>query len=376
MQIEKDCLSQQEFFTILERRILKPKMRKTGHCAKITLLLLLVCPGIFAQTNDDWVEIHLADTMAYTFFGTEHIPDSRYPPGHLFDAGFATCWVSSMPDDSKYPSVFFAVPDDLTDDLTLNIFSGYGKSESLFLKNSRPGKVQISLFTALVPDGYVSEYGMLCKFLPSPYQETVFLADTFGVQRISLQNICQKFGPHHHRALSRYESHFPFPAIDTLVLVEMKILSVYEGTVYDDICISELFFNDCYIPSEGKGFDGHIDSVYVSEGENTLLVDTEEQKAVAVYDGKGSILQIVQITGDHRWAIVISMPGEALGRIETQYLIIDLMSGEEISHKIENLIPEYMAGEPVYFESENERNYLIIQGSPDDGPGLELRHYK
>ncbi|MFO7933729.1 MAG: hypothetical protein R6U78_06580 [Bacteroidales bacterium] len=351
------------------------KMIKSGQYFKITLLLLLVCPGIFAQTKDSWVEIPLADTMAYTVFGTEHIPDSRYPPGHLFDAGFATCWVSRMPDDNTYPSVFFAVPKDLTDNAMLNIFSGYGKSESLFLKNSRPGKVQISLATALVPDGYVSEYGMLCKVLPSPYQETVFLADTFGVQTISLQNY-QKFMPYHHKALSRYQSSFPFPAVDTFVLVEMKILSVHQGTVYDDICISEIFFNDCYIPSEGKAFDRHITSVYVSEDENILLVDTEEQNAVAVYDGNGSILQIIEITGDNRWAIVISMPGEAPGRVETQYLIIDLMNGEDISHKIENLIPEYTAGEPVYFESENERNYLVIQGSPDVLPRIELRHYQ
>ena len=351
-------------------------MSKSGYYFKIMLFLLLVCPGIFAQTKDNWVEIHLADTMAYTFFGTEHIPDSRYPPGHLFDAGFATCWVSRMPDDSTYPSVFVAVPKDLTDNAMLNIFSGYGKSESLFLKNSRPGKVQISLSTALVPDGYVSEYGMLCKVLPSPYQETVLLADTFGVQTISLQNICQKFMPYHHQALSRYESHFPLPAVDTFVLVEMKILSVYQGTVYDDICISEIFFNDCYIPSAGKAFDSHITSVYVSEDENTLLVDTEEQTAVAVYKDSGSVLQIIEITGDNRWAIVIAMPGEAPGRVETQYLIIDLMNGEDISYKIEDLIPDYTAGEPVYFESENERYFLVIQGSPDDGPRIELRHYQ
>jgi hypothetical protein len=350
-------------------------MKKSGHFERITLLLILVSPGIFAQTNDNWVEIHLADTMAYTVFGTGHIPDSRYPPGHLFDAGFATCWLSRMPDDGTYPSVFFAVPADLTDHATLNIFSGYGKSESLFLKNSRPEKVQISLSTALVPDGYVSEYGMLCKALPSPYQETVSLADTFGVQSIPLRNIVQKYRPYHHQALSRYEMRFPFPAIDTFVLMEMKILSVYQGTVYDDICISEVFFNDCYVPSDGQGSDVHITRVYVSEDENTLLVDSEEQNAVEVYDESGSVLQIVEISPDNRWAIVISMPGEASGRVETQYLIMDLMNREEISREIENMIPDYMAGDPVYFESENGRNYLIIQRSTGAEPEIELRHH-
>jgi|GEM_PF-4264201 len=54
------------------------------RCFKVILFLFFVCPGIRAQTDDHWVEIPLVDTMRYTLFGTKHVPDGRYPPGHLF----------------------------------------------------------------------------------------------------------------------------------------------------------------------------------------------------------------------------------------------------------------------------------------------------
>jgi len=313
------------------------------RCFQVILFLFLVCPGILAQTDDHWVEIPLADTMGYTLFGTEYVPDGRYPPGHLFDASYATCWVSRMADDSTYPSVFVAVPGELTESASIHIFSGYGKSESLFKKNARPEKIRITLSTAIVPDGYVAEYGVLSKVHQYPYQETICLADTFGLQKISLQNICEKFRPCHQKVLSRLDSCFPFPLMDTLVIVKMEILSVYQGTVYDDICISEIFFNDCYVPSAGKAIVSPIVNVYMDEDENTLLVDTEGQKAVAVHDENESVLQIVDVTGDNRWAIVISMPGEAPGRVETQYRVIDLMNREEIYQKIKDIFPHRSA---------------------------------
>jgi len=357
-------------FTARKHRI------KAGHDCSFVLFLFLFCSGVRAQTNDCWKDIPLIDTMEYTLFGTEHVPDIRYSPGRLFDAGFATCWVSHIPNDNTYPYVFIAVPQSITNNIKLNIFSGYGKSESLFYKNSRPEKIQISLFTALVPDGYVSEHGLLCKALQSPYQRTIYLADTFGVQNILIQNINKEFMQHHREVLSRYKSHFDLTMSDTLVLVKIEILSVYQGTVYDDICISEIFFNNCYISPAGKTFDSDIVDVYVDEDENTLMINTDKQDSIAVYNDKGSILQIAGITDDNRWAVLISVPVEAMGRIETQYRIINLYGREEISGKIEYLYSDYTAGEPVYFEQNNEKNYLVIQRSPDKVRKIELRNFK
>lgn len=351
-------------------------MRKSGHYYKIILLIFFVCPGIWAQKADNWVEVSMTDTMEYAFFGTEHIPYRGYPPSQLFDASFSTCWVSHILNDSIYPSVFIALPENLTNNVELNIFSGYGKSEPLYLKNSRPREIRISLHTALVPDGYVSEYGFLSKTLKSPYQETVFLADTFGVQKISLRNIYEKFEPYHYQALSGYKSHFDFPLLDTLVLVEMEILSIYPGTVYDDICVSEIFFNNSYISEAGITFDSNISNVYVNEDENTLLVDFEDREAISIYSEQDSILQIADIAHDNSWIILISMPGEVGNRVETQYRIIDVKNKEDISNKIENSIPDYIAGEPVYFEQSGEKIYLVLQRFTDRVNRIQLRRSK
>lgn len=327
------------------------------------LLLFLLCPYIHGQITDNWTEIRLVDTLEYTLFGTEHIPDIQYPPDQLFDADFSTCWVSHMRNGSTYPSVFVALPKNLTKDIILSVFSGYGKSKSLFLKNARPEKIQISLHTALVPDGYVSEHGLLCKVYQSPFQETVVLKDTFGIQNINLQNVYEQFKPYHFDVLAKYKSHFDFPLLDTLVLVKIGISSTYPGTYYKDICLSEIFFNDCYISAIGKASNRRVDSIYINEAENTLLVDTDEQMAVAVYHEQESILQIADYTPDNKFAVLIMVPLEIAGRVETQYRIVDLLNKEEISGMIDTLIPDYKAGEPVYLEQKDGKNFVVFPQS-------------
>ncbi|MFW5658334.1 MAG: NADase-type glycan-binding domain-containing protein [Bacteroidota bacterium] len=338
------------------------------------LLLSFLCACIHGQITDNPVDIELIDTMEYTLFGTEYVPDFRYSPAQLFDAGYFTCWVSHIRESSAYPSVFVALPKKIPKNITLNIFSGYGKSESLYFKNSRPREIQITFNTALVPDGYVSEHGLLCKAFQSPKNEKVILKDTFGIQSINLQTGYEDFKSFHQKVLDEYKTHFDASLLDTLVLAKIEINSIYQGTVYDDICISEIFFNDCYLSAEGNASFESVDSIYMNETENTLLIDTEEQTAITVYNEQESMLQIADITPDNRFAILISVPVEAGGRVETQYRVIDLVSKEEISGIIENLIPGYNTGEPVFFEHKDLRNFLVSQS--DILNKIELRYFK
>ncbi len=349
-------------------------MSRYRPCYSFIVLLFLLCPDIHGQTSYKRTDIHLVDTMEYTLFSSEHIPDFRYPPAQLFDADFSTCWVSHIRERSDYPSVFVALPENLTKYTTLNIFSGYGKSESLYLKNSRPKEIQISFYTAFVPDGYVSEHGLLCKAFQFPHHETVILKDTFGIQSINFKAGYEEFKSFHQEVLDEYKTHFDFPLLDTLVLAKIEINSVYPGTVYDDICISELFFNDCYISAAGNTSFKNIDRIYTNETENTLLIDTEKQTAIVVYNEQESILQIADITPDDRFAILISVPIEVGGRVETQYRIIDLESKEEISGIIEDIIPDYNAGEPVFFEYRDLKINLVLQSNMLNK--IELRYFE
>lgn len=353
--------------------------KRTGKYRRFysfVLLWLLLWPGTLGQTTDHWIDIPLIDTMEYALFGTNHIPDRRYPPGQLFDADINTCWVSKIQDKNAYPSVFIVLPKEISSDFTLQIFSGYGKNKSLFLKNARPESIQISLYTAIVPDGYASEYGFLCKAVPYSCRALSSLKDTFGIQNIPLQISFKDFLANHRQVLSRYKSYYDFPVLDTLVILKLELLSTYPGTVYDDICISELFLNNCYLSTGGKSKDMNVDTVYINEDENTLMIDTDKQKAIAVYTDTASILQIADITHDKKWAILISMPRETHGRIETRYRMIDIAGRDEISDKLEYLLTNYMSGEPLYLEQRNGRSYLVHRKLSDKESKIELINFK
>lgn len=226
-----------------------PKIKYMRLFSAIFLFFVL-CSGIKAQKLDQWVDIALVDTMHYGAFYSKNIPDLRYPPAQLFDANLSTCWVSRMPKDKTYPSIYILIPRNITSNFALNIFSGYGKSQSLFLKNARPEKIRISLNTGVVPDGYTSEWGVFGKILNSSNKQTFSLTDTYGVQQIDLQNLVAEFSPKHVRNLSLYKSLDKVPIYDTLVILKLEILSVFPGTSSEDVCISEIFFNDCFVSSK------------------------------------------------------------------------------------------------------------------------------
>lgn len=348
-------------------------MNKYRHFYNALILLLLSNALLNAQSTEEWTELTVIDTMQYSSFSTNHIPDNNYPPGHLFDADYNTCWVSKLNDNNSEPSIYFALPHHRVDKLDIRIFPGYGKSKSLFLKNARPEEITLSLYTGIIPDGYVSETASICKVIKLPYKQTLMLKDTFGLQNFSIQYPRESLQNQQEKILSKYDAEFTIPPFDTLTLVKLEIVKAYEGSTYDDICISEIFFNDCYISSAKEYENIKIHDVFINEQENTLLADIGKDENVVVFKDTTSVLQIAEISKDKKWAVTISMPAEISGRAETSYQIFDLLTKEDISQQLEEILTGYNAGEPLYLEQNKGKNYLVYPAGINEKRKIELR---
>ena len=134
-----------------------------------------------------------------------------------------------------------------------------------------------------------------------------------------------------------------------------------------------IFFSNCFVSSKKCAPCNHIKNVYLNEEGNTLLADIEKQNTSIVFTDKESILEIIGLTPDKRWAILISIPRESEGRVETLDRIIDVVGQEDISQKVADLFPNHNAGGFVHFEEEDGKNYIIIQNISSTDTRVELR---
>ena len=267
----------------------------------------------------------MIDTGTYAFC-TDHIPLTNYPPSQLFDLKMNSCWVSQLNSKEQLPHIFVALPKNISkDNPQLHVFAGYAKSKSMYQKNARVAKIKLSYYYGCIPDGAVSEFGYLAKVKKLAYDTLVNLSDSFSIQTIDLN-----YDVDIDEISNDFRSNFTMPLMDSIVLISIQIVETYPGSLYQDICISELYFNEAYTSSTHEEDQNEIDSVYLSENENTLLVN----KGSKAYEAKNSVLQLIETSKDMSWAIVISMPDELDGRAETTYELIDLIGRKAITEKI------------------------------------------
>lgn len=129
---------------------------------------------------------------------------NKYKPLYAFDGELDTCWAEGT--DGHGIGEILVInsgPHDEFDVKNIRIFSGYGKSAELFYKNSRIEKMEIVVFT------YTSSVGSkkvrkLVTFNDKPEFKTI---------PINKKNVYK---------------------------INFKILEVYEGSKWDDTCISDI----------------------------------------------------------------------------------------------------------------------------------------
>jgi hypothetical protein len=341
-------------------------------CCNI-LFSIFVCIVVanfsMAQSPPSWIEINLVDTVSYVPFGTNHVSDKRYPPSACFDANIATCWVCGTGINTS--SLYIKLPE--RDNLILNLFAGYGKSEKLYELNSRPKSIRLSVLAAVNPDGFVSENAVLYKAARFPQTQTVHLADSFGIQSIPLDFAPQALAEFKKNVLQHYDKNFSIPQADSCLILQMEIVDTRTGSRYRDVCISEIYFNDCLLSTAAAGFSP-IKKVYLNQAENELLLNDADKSGVIAYRDTAAVLQIMDISANKKWAVVMSMPAEIEGRVETTYLLVDLLSRKLMNTQLEKQTVNYLSGNEMYIETgENGRSYLNYSGTDFEFHTIELR---
>lgn len=246
----------------------------------------------------------------------------------------------------------------------MNIFSGYGKSQALYNANARPKRIKLSLFSGFYPEGFSTE--VVSLYLIKLFRtDTIELADTFGVQSFPLnidKNLFLKFqkrtkeecksfsGKEYNRLKSGGN-----PQLIPALILKIEILDSYPGTKYNDVCISEIFFNDRFVTAYPNKYM-EIQEVYI-EDENTLLIDYKNKKKVVAFKNTSSVFTMVDYPEKSNWAVLHYVPNSSAGqgsRTEESYALVDLKNKKIVEKEFEKCTGQHP--------------YLIEKG--DDGKTL------
>ncbi len=335
-------------------------MKGLKHYYKPFCFILI---GFFAiniaksQEKIQWNEIILLDAPPH--YGMTNIDEQNpnYPPSNLFDGDLRTCWVTGSEHEID-PSLYVKLPE--LNNWIINIFPGYGKSSDLYLKNARPRKVRLSVFIAINPDGgFVTEIATVYKVLEFYKKIDVELKDSFGIHSIPLDFQTMELTGFIENAEREFITSFNHGINKKCLILKLEVVDIWKGTHFNDICISELFFNNTFVTFNPLTIN-QITNVYINNEENALLIDDSEGIGSVVYQDKESVLQLVEVSQNNKWAILISMPSDIEGRAETFYLLVDLINKKVVNNELEQCLGNYSSGSVLFFEEKGIGPVFLI----------------
>ena len=350
------------------------KKLKKSNLFFLLFISLFIAPNMLpAQEIDKVQEITLLDQNDFNpyieFYSTDITdyfnPDetSKYPSTNLFDGYLRTCWVAGSVNKNKRNILYIKVPDEIfIDKLIFNIFSGYGKSKKLYNANARPKKIKISILAAYNPDGYITEVAVEYLTEKYPTEKQIVLADTFGVQSFPLNLNKKDLIDFQSKNLNRVKSSFRNDNINLAFILKLEITDVYKGSKYDDICISELFFNNRFVTTFPDRYN-QTDSIYV-ENNDILFADYADKKGVIIYEDTTSVFTAVDWENHSNWAILHYVKNDEVGqnsRIEESYLLIDLKNRKIVNNEFENCTGISIFS-PVIEKNENGETFIDTFG--------------
>lgn len=148
----------------------------------------------------------------------------KYNPGKIHDGDPNTAWVEGAEGQGigeiiMIPCLDFQKP--------IQIWSGYGKSNVLFEKNSRPKLIDVRIFKARLQGA--SQYGSYYEKFETVFRKDIELEDKNGYQNLNLP----KFSVEKYKTANDQEMDFTY-------FLGIRIMEVYPGSKWEDTCISEV----------------------------------------------------------------------------------------------------------------------------------------
>ena len=176
----------------------------------------------------------------------------KYDVKNAYDGKLDTSWVEGVEGDGIGETII--IPCWFLDfTKKIEIFTGYAKTKDLWEKNNRPRNVRLFILKC-ERDEETENLGaaiddIVCKDITVIDEQYATLKDVYGWQELSLDKSILK-EPSEERQnrfknekdkLIRNEFCHAY-GTDIFYFVGIQILSVYEGTKYQDTCISEVRF--------------------------------------------------------------------------------------------------------------------------------------
>ncbi|NOR44229.1 MAG: hypothetical protein GQ534_01480 [Candidatus Delongbacteria bacterium] len=116
-----------------------------------------------------------------------------------------------------------------------------------------------------------------------------------------------------------------------------------------------------------------IKGVYVDKSEHSLIIASGSFKSLA-YKDTSAVLQLIEVTKNFKWVILISMPSDIDGRAETTYLLIDIENRDMYNDELEKIAEKYISGSDIYFNtSKNGKTCLTYSDKNGKDYTIELK---
>lgn len=148
-----------------------------------------------------------------------------YAGGSAVDGNKTTAWVEGAADHGKGELLVIT---QLNLSKKLEILAGFGKSESLFVANSRPKTINLHIVRALPQEGGASQCGYYYEALKIIATSQVVLKDINQFQPLSI-------------APFKKETYlFQGQPWEYQYWLMIELVDVYPGSKYQDTCISEI----------------------------------------------------------------------------------------------------------------------------------------
>lgn len=219
----------------------------------------------------------------------------EYGAHNLFDGDINTAWVEGVKGHGTGEHIIIEAGKQLPSGITIH--NGYQKTERLYRMNSRPRKLELSLYAGFFLEGDVSEIATRYRIMQIDGPVYIEMEDRMGLQNIIMPFIYEDavaykdsltavFYSDHEEEIEQRKKmcpscdltpHFSF-------FIRFEIADVYEGSDWDDTCISEIAF--LYSDNEGEsglnGSDEKILRVYNDAGR--IYADTEKEKGIMLID--------------------------------------------------------------------------------------------
>jgi hypothetical protein len=302
---------------------------KDRFCPLFTFIILFWSQFLFSQPDSHWIDIELIDTLKYTAVSQSAADSPQGLPSNLFDADYATSWMAE--------ALFIRMPEGAC---VLNIYPKYARSNQM----------KISIYGGINPDGYVSEKAVLFKSLKYKEEQSVAVHSESCLQSVPLEFSKDALKEFLEKCRSRFLNDFDMPIAEISLIMKLDALN--------EICLSELFFNDRFMSGCGKK-SPEFRELYVNEKENALLAETGSGDAFALYRDTKAVLQLLEVSKDNKWATLISMPAEIQGRVETSYLLVDLMNRRVVNDQLAQATGNYVSGNEMFLKEDDDKGVML-----------------